>query len=183
MIRNRWFILLLAVLLALPTVSFGEAVPTVASGKGMLVSTEEELQPEAERLSFYVRFEVTGHSEIPEKLIEQQKDTRASGMASGGFSTSGAWGGGTGARATPRTQSARSNDITIGKPLVSAADRAANRTAAATFSAGDRVKHPVFGGGVILSTRPLGADVLLEVAFDRVGTKKLMATYAKLSKE
>ena len=69
MIRNRWFILLLAVLLALPAVSFGEAAPTVASEKGMLVSTEEELQPEAERLSFYVRFEVTGHSEIPEKLL------------------------------------------------------------------------------------------------------------------
>ena len=50
------------------------------------------------------------------------------------------------------------------------------------FAAGDRVAHPTFGEGVILSTRPMAADTLLEVAFDRVGTKKLMATYAKLKK-
>jgi hypothetical protein len=28
----------------------------------------------------------------------------------------------------------------------------------------------------------MAADTLLEVAFDQVGTKKLMATYAKLTK-
>ena len=48
------------------------------------------------------------------------------------------------------------------------------------FSAGDRVMHASFGVGTILSTRELGADILYEVAFDTVGTKKLMATYAKL---
>ena len=123
-------------------------------------------------------------SEIPEALVERSCETSTAGASAGGFSRSGAWGGGTGAR-TPisRTPNARSNDITIGKPLVSAANRAAGRSAAASFSAGDRVKHPVFGGGVILSAQPLGADVLFEVAFDNVGTKKLMATYAKLTKE
>ena len=39
-----------------------------------------------------------------------------------------------------------------------------------------------FGEGEILSARPMGADVLYEVVFDRVGTKKLMGTYAKLQK-
>jgi len=29
----------------------------------------------------------------------------------------------------------------------------------------------------------MGADLLYEIAFDSVGTKKLMATYAKLKKE
>ena len=51
-----------------------------------------------------------------------------------------------------------------------------------TFTAGDRVKHYMFGEGTVLSVREMGADVLYEVAFDNFGTKKLMATYAKLHK-
>ena len=39
-----------------------------------------------------------------------------------------------------------------------------------------------FGEGEILSVKPMGADVLYEIAFEKVGTKKLMATYAKLKK-
>lgn len=48
------------------------------------------------------------------------------------------------------------------------------------FSIGTRVSHAVFGEGTVLSVREMGADTLYEIAFDRVGTKKLMATYAKL---
>ena len=51
------------------------------------------------------------------------------------------------------------------------------------FSAGDRVRHAVFGVGEILSVRPMGSDTLYEIAFEKVGTKKMMATYAKLKKE
>ncbi len=51
-----------------------------------------------------------------------------------------------------------------------------------SFVAGDRVKHYMFGEGTVLSVREMGADVLYEVAFDKAGTKKLMATYAKLQK-
>ena len=50
------------------------------------------------------------------------------------------------------------------------------------FVPGDRVSHMTFGEGEILSVRPMGADTLYEVMFDRVGTKKLMATYARLKK-
>ena len=50
------------------------------------------------------------------------------------------------------------------------------------FVAGDRVKHMVFGNGIIQSVTQMGADMLYEVVFDNVGTKKLMATYAKLQK-
>lgn len=48
------------------------------------------------------------------------------------------------------------------------------------FSVGDRAAHAVFGNGTVLSVREMGADTLYEIAFDNVGTKKLMATYAKL---
>ena len=51
-----------------------------------------------------------------------------------------------------------------------------------TFCEGDIVTHMTFGRGEILSVRPMGADTLYEVAFDKVGTKKLMATYARLKK-
>ena len=50
------------------------------------------------------------------------------------------------------------------------------------LQAGDRVKHANFGEGEIISVKPMGADTLYEIMFDKVGTKKLMATYAKLTK-
>ena len=39
---------------------------------------------------------------------------------------------------------------------------------------GDGVSHSAFGKGMVLSIRPMGGDALIEVAFDQVGTKKLM---------
>ena len=51
-----------------------------------------------------------------------------------------------------------------------------------SFSAGDSVRHKVFGKGVIVSSKPMGNDSMLEIAFETAGTKKLMANYAKLEK-
>ncbi len=51
-----------------------------------------------------------------------------------------------------------------------------------TYSVGDTVRHKAFGTGVVLSVTPMGNDNLIEVAFDKAGTKKLMANYAKLEK-
>lgn len=53
---------------------------------------------------------------------------------------------------------------------------------AARFEVGDTVRHKAFGTGVVLSANPMGNDVLLEIAFDRAGTKKLMSNFAKLEK-
>jgi len=50
------------------------------------------------------------------------------------------------------------------------------------FSIGDTVLHPTFGPGLVLSAKAMGNDTLLEIAFDDVGTKKLMANFAKLEK-
>ena len=50
------------------------------------------------------------------------------------------------------------------------------------ISVGDQIVHPNFGRGMILSAKPMGNDTLLEIAFDNVGTKKLMANYARLEK-
>ncbi len=53
---------------------------------------------------------------------------------------------------------------------------------AESYNAGDRVKHNVFGEGTVLSAKPMGGDMLLEIAFDTQGTKKLAAKFAKLKK-
>ncbi len=50
------------------------------------------------------------------------------------------------------------------------------------FNEGDTVKHPTFGVGVVLSVKPMGNDTLIEIAFDSVGTKKLMQNFIKLKK-
>jgi DNA helicase-2/ATP-dependent DNA helicase PcrA len=45
---------------------------------------------------------------------------------------------------------------------------------------GDMVQHKAFGKGMVLSVLPMGNDALLEIAFDNVGTKKLMAKSASI---
>ena len=50
------------------------------------------------------------------------------------------------------------------------------------FNEGDQVSHITFGIGEIISVREMGSDILYEIAFEDVGTKRLMATYAKLKK-
>ncbi|WMJ83430.1 ATP-dependent helicase [Oscillospiraceae bacterium LTW-04] len=47
---------------------------------------------------------------------------------------------------------------------------------------GDRVMHRVFGGGTVISVTPMGGDHMLEVRFDKVGVKKIMAAFARLQK-
>lgn len=51
------------------------------------------------------------------------------------------------------------------------------------FGVGDRVRHKVFGGGTVLAASPMAGDTMLEIAFDTKDTKKLMANFAKLTKE
>ena len=43
---------------------------------------------------------------------------------------------------------------------------------------GDMVQHAAFGRGLVLSVVKMGGDALLEIAFDQIGTKKLMAKTA-----
>ena len=43
---------------------------------------------------------------------------------------------------------------------------------------GDMVMHTAFGRGLVLSVIKMGGDALLEIAFDQIGTKKLMAKTA-----
>ena len=60
------------------------------------------------------------------------------------------------------------------------ASKAAPKAAAPRMQiqAGETVEHDAFGRGLVLSVRAMGGDALVEVAFDSVGTKKLMLKMA-----
>lgn len=50
------------------------------------------------------------------------------------------------------------------------------------FRAGDRVRHPKFGEGIVVSSQPSGGDEIVVVAFVGMEPKKLLASYAKMEK-
>ena len=53
---------------------------------------------------------------------------------------------------------------------------------AVEYTSGERVMHNSFGEGTVLSVKKMSNDSMLEIAFDKVGTKRLMANFAKLKK-
>ena len=48
------------------------------------------------------------------------------------------------------------------------------------FALGDRVRHKAFGDGTIAKLTPMGNDFLVEIRFDKIGSKKLMLRAAAL---
>ena len=52
------------------------------------------------------------------------------------------------------------------------------QTQTVEFAKGDMVQHKAFGRGMVLSVMKMGGDALLEIAFDKIGTKRLMAKTA-----
>lgn len=87
--------------------------------------------------------------------------------------------------ATPKKTRA-SNDIGVGglhttKQTVSYSSEMPTG-APCTLKAGDRVSHKTFGEGNIVKVTPMGGDNLLEVQFDKIGSKKIMYKFAKLTK-
>ncbi len=50
-------------------------------------------------------------------------------------------------------------------------------TSAPGYKPGDRVEHPAFGEGVVISSRPAGDDEELEIAFVGRGIKRILASY------
>ncbi len=83
-----------------------------------------------------------------------------------------------------RLQAKREGGLTTPVPkattLVGSAPKA--EQAVIDYGVGSRVRHKTFGEGMVVSIRPMGKDSLVEVAFDKVGTKKIMANFAKLEK-
>lgn len=79
-------------------------------------------------------------------------------------------------------EDAKASGSTSLRKQLSERKKSVHTAAAAEYHVGDRVKHNVFGEGTILAVTKMANDAMLEVGFDQVGTKKLMANYAKIKK-
>lgn len=64
------------------------------------------------------------------------------------------------------------------KDYSSLTNRSTQPVEAMSYTKGTRVCHTAFGTGMILAVTPMGNDALLEIAFDNVGTKRVMARTA-----
>jgi DNA helicase-2/ATP-dependent DNA helicase PcrA len=58
----------------------------------------------------------------------------------------------------------------------------AQRPTTTQFHDGDRVRHPKFGEGIVLSSRPLSDDEEVTVIFDSAGIKRCLAAYGGIEK-
>lgn len=109
--------------------------------------------------------------EIPETLVEHtcSRDNSARPVSMPSFGGAKPFG------EAPKTKSVAEAGGFTPKPRVKPAP-------AGTYRVGDTVLHKTFGTGLIVSATPMANDTLLEVAFDKVGTKKLFANFARLTK-
>ena len=109
--------------------------------------------------------------EIPETLVEhtRSRDYSARPVSMPNFGGAKPFG------EAPKTKSVAEAGGFTPKPRVKPAP-------AGTYRVGDTVLHKAFGTGLIVSATPMANDTLLEVAFDKVGTKKLFANFARLTK-
>ena len=133
-------------------------------------------------------------SEIPESLVEKLDESETNAVrvrqnryGDYTYGQYGAYGNNYNAPVQPkRTYYSESATRTPSSPSFAKPATTPTHPAASTsrevFAPGDRVKHLNFGEGEILSVKSMGADTLYEIMFDTVGTKKLMATYARLKK-
>ena len=98
-----------------------------------------------------------------------ERSSYSAGAASGQTrSFSGGYGE---SRQTARYGAARSPGVHGGYTSKPAAAKGGNLP---DFRKGDMLQHTAFGRGMVLSIQPMGGDALIEIAFDNVGTKKLM---------
>lgn len=120
--------------------------------------------------------------EIPSSVIDDQSVVarRSTGFTSAhsGFSSSAR--GGSSYTSSSKIGSARQSSNSAHK--FGQAGNAAQKSNV-DYNVGDTVSHKSFGTGTILTITPMGGDMLLEVAFDKAGTKKMMANYARLEKK
>ena len=86
--------------------------------------------------------------------------------------------------ASRRTHPSRStHDTSVQRRKQKRREAVSAEKASLAFAAGDRVRHPKFGDGVVISsTRTRSGDEEVTVAFEAEGIKKLLASFAKLEK-
>jgi DNA helicase-2/ATP-dependent DNA helicase PcrA len=117
--------------------------------------------------------------EVPEELLERIEPA-GSGAQQPGLWAGRRSGGGYGdyqQRSAPALRRGPSR-VREESPTYSYEDEDQSR--AGHLEAGSRVRHAQFGVGTVVSVEPLDGDVKLVVRFANIGTKRLLAKYAKL---
>ena len=77
---------------------------------------------------------------------------------------------------TPKTPERRATSSGFG----SYSAQTAPKTSGTTYTVGQTVEHKAFGVGEIIKVTPMSSDTMLEIEFQSVGAKKMMANFAKL---
>ena len=117
-------------------------------------------------------------SEIPEECVvhkggfKPKPETPAYGSYGSSYGT---YGSHYGQRKPTAQQLARKEHI---KRSEATELTASSKAMSLDLNKGDMVSHAAFGKGMVLSVMKMGGDALLEIAFDDIGTKKLMAKTA-----
>ena len=129
--------------------------------------------------------------EIPEELVDSNLNTPQQTFY-GGFSSQNRFGGYSGSSSNGSTS--YSKPASDNKPKstsvaggfsrggFSQSATKKNDTANIDYKTGDTVEHKTFGRGLIIGAKSVGGDMVLEIAFDDYGTKKIMAKMAKMKK-
>lgn len=135
-------------------------------------------------------------SEIPEELTDSNLNAPQQGFF-GGFSGQTSFGSssyGTKSASSSGSIYNRNGNATSNKPKSTAQGFSRGgfsngntstkkaESVSLDFKVGDRVSHKTFGEGLIINAASVGGDMVLEIAFDNCGTKKIMAKMARLTK-
>ena len=120
--------------------------------------------------------------EIPGELMKTEDETERFGSYHSGYGERTGYGSGYGARQTPVYQPNKLGSSPAPAPAAPRSRPAVPAAEPFTLKTGDRVYHKTFGEGSILKIEPMGGDHLLTIHFDKVGAKRLMATFARLEK-
>lgn len=115
--------------------------------------------------------------EIPEECVVKKGAFRRAAEPSFGYT-----GIGSGSYSGSYSQYPSYNNYSIPKrPQTKPATITASANTNSSYlelNKGDMVSHAAFGKGMVLSVMKMGGDALLEIAFDDIGTRKLMAKAA-----
>ena len=135
-------------------------------------------------------------SEIPEELTDSNLNSSQQGFF-GGFSSQNSFGSSySGGYSSKQSGVSQRNGFSGTQKFNSSSSAHgfsrggfSNNTAAKKseavkldYKVGDTVEHKTFGQGLIINANSVGGDMVLEIAFDNCGTKKIMAKMAKLKK-
>ncbi len=135
-------------------------------------------------------------SEIPEELTDSNLNSSQQGFF-GGFSSQNSFGSSYGGGYSSKQSGVSQRNGFSGTQKSNSSSSAhgfsrggfSNNTVAKKsepvkldYKVGDTVEHKTFGQGLIINANSVGGDMVLEIAFDNCGTKKIMAKMAKLKK-